>query len=270
MIIIQSALGLIILMLVAGKVILSMLFRKEVEQLFSESQDVSAKTFQHTQLAGLPEPVRNYFKHVLKEGQPYIGYARITHNGEFKTGLDKRWINIKGEQYATTERPGFIWKGKTSLFTARDMYIAGKGRLVVSLFSLYNMVDAKGEAYNQGELLRWLGESVLYPTNLLRSEKLQWVAINSQMAKLNFRHNGLSLFFIITFNELGEIIEMETKRYMDKTKLETWIIKCDQYKEMNQVLVPTHFEVLWRLEKGDFSYAKFKITRVEYNIPEQF
>jgi hypothetical protein len=48
------------------------------------------------------------------------------------------------------------------------------------------------------------------------------------------------------------------------------VIKVADYKEMNQVLVPTTFEVLWRLEKGDFSYAKFNITGIEYNIAERF
>ena len=199
-----------------------------------------------------------------------MNYVRIKHDGQFKTGLDKDWININGEQYATTERPGFIWKGTTSMFIARDMYIADKGRLIVSLFSLYNVVDAKGEQYNQGELLRWLGESILYPTNLLPDERLKWFAIDSQTAKLTFNYNGLSLFFNIFFNESGEITQMETKRYKDQNNLETWVIKVSNYKEMNHVMIPTSFEVLWRLEKGDFSYAKFNVKEVEYNKPQKF
>jgi hypothetical protein len=222
------------------------------------------------QVLGLPDPVQRYLKHVLKDGQPYISYARITHDGQFKTGFDKDWVNITGEQYATTEKPGFIWKGTTSMFIARDMFISDKGRLVVSLFSLFKVVDAKGEAYNQGELLRWLGESILYPTNFLPSDRLQWSAINSNKAKLTFNYNGLSLFFIITFNKIGEIIEMETERYMDDKKMATWIIKIADYKEVNNVLVPTKFEVLWRLEKGDFVYAKFNIKKIEYDKPLMF
>ena len=193
--------------------------------------------------------MQRFFKHVLKDNQPYISYARITHDGQFKTGTDKGWIDIEGEQYATTEKPGFIWKGTTSMFIARDMYIADKGRLIVSLFSLYNIVDARGGSYNQGELLRWLGESVMYPTNLLPSERLNWVAIDAQSAQFTFNYKDLSLFFIVKFNEEGEIFEMETKRSMDETNLETWIIKMGTYKELNNVLVPTVFEVLWRLEK---------------------
>ena len=270
MIITLSIIGFLVLVLMIGKVNLSIRFSKQVKQLFAESKNISNLTFSYQQLEGLPEPVSRYFKHVLKEGQPYISYARITHGGQFKTGLDKDWITISGEQYATTEKPGFIWKGTTSTFVARDMYIANKGRLVVSLLSLYNVVDVKGEQYNQGELLRWLGESILYPTNLLPSERLQWIAIDSQTAKLTFNYNGLSLFFIFTFNDAGEITKMETKRYMDEKNLETWVIKCADYKVMNHVMMPSTFEVLWRLKKGDFSYAKFKIEKIEYDKPERF
>ena len=150
------------------------------------------------------------------------------------------------------------------------MYIGDRGRLVVSIFSLYDVVNAKGDEYNQGELLRWLGESILYPTNFLPSKKLEWFPIDALSAKITFNYNKLSLFFIISFNSIGEIIQLETKRFMGKTRLETWIIKVAGYKKINNVLVPTSFEVLWRLPKGDFSYAKFNIKAVEYNKPEKF
>jgi hypothetical protein len=257
-------------MLIIGKINLSIQFNKRVAELFSLSKNGSGQSFKQEQILGLPEPVQRYFKHVLKEGQPFIGYIRFSHDGQFKPGLDKDWVNIKGEQYVSIEKPGFIWKGTTTMFTARDMYIADKGRLIVSLFSIINIVDGKGEHYNQGELIRWLGESVLYPTNLLPGERLRWSAIDKQSATLTFNYNGLSLFYIVTFDDVGEIIQLETKRYMDEKNLETWIIKLADYKEMNGVTVPTSTEVLWRLEKGDFSYAKFIIKKIEYNKPERY
>lgn len=268
--IILSILVLILIIFVIGKINLSIKFVKEVKQLFAQSKSISDLRFHKKQLDNLPGPVQRYFNHILKEGQPYISYARIKHDGQFKTNLDKGWINITGEQYATTEKPGFIWKGTTSMFVARDMYISDKGRLIATLFSVYNVADAKGEKYNEGELLRWLGESVLYPTNLLPNERLQWLPIDINTAKLTFNYKGLYLFFKITFNDIGEITEMETKRYMGDKGLETWVIKATNYKELNDVFIPTVFDVLWRLDKGDFSYAKFNITEVEYDRPERF
>lgn len=270
MVTILSIIVLLIIILGIGKINLSIQFSKEVKELFSLSKSISDNKFSYRQLAHLPEPAQRYFRYALKDGQSYISYARITHDGQFKTGLNKNWISIKGEQYATTEKPGFIWKGTTAMFTARDMYIADKGRLVVLLFSLFKVADAKGEEYNQGELLRWLGESILYPTQLLPGKRLQWHPIDSQSARLTFDYNGLSLFFNISFNETGEIIQMETRRFMDKTTLATWVIKCADYKEINNVKIPSTFEVLWRLEDGDFSYAKFNIKKIEYDKAERF
>jgi hypothetical protein len=266
-----SIVGVLLLTLLIGKINLSIKFGRQVKELFVQSKRITGRAFHKKQIDSLPEPVQKYFNYILKEGQPYISYARIKHSGQFKADLNKGWMNITGEQYATTEKPGFIWKGSTTMFVARDMYISNHGRLIVSLFSVYNIVDAKGkEKYDMGEILRWLGESILYPTNFLPSDRLQWFPIDSKTARLTFNYNGLSLFFKITFNETGEITEMETKRYMGDENLETWIIKAKNYKELNNVMIPTAFDVLWRLDKGDFSYAKFNITEVEYDKPEKF
>jgi hypothetical protein len=248
-----------------GSIILKGRFERQSKLLLNGTKDISSQTFQYGQLTGLPAPVQRYFKYVLKEGQSYLSSIRLTHNGEFKTGFNKDWIKITGEHYATTEKPGFIWKGRTTMFTAQDMFVQDKGRLVVSLFSLYNIVDATGEKYDQGELLRWLGESVLYPTNMLPSDRLKWFAIDDTHARLEFKYNGIALFFILTFDEIGGVTQMETKRYMDDIHLETWIINPTHYKKMSDVIIPCRFEVLWRLKKGDFSYAKFNIQTVSFN-----
>jgi hypothetical protein len=260
----------LILAFIAGRWNLNRQFATEVKDLFASSKYIGNKKFSDEQLSGLPIPVQRYFRRVLRPGQPYISYARITHDGEFKTGANKGWLNIQGEQYETTQKPGFIWKGTTSFFTARDMYILDKGRLVVSLFGLLKIVDAKGSHYDQGELLRWLGESLLYPTNLLPTETLTWSPVDDHSAKFSFLYNGFSLWYLVTFNDLSEIVQLETKRYMDQDHLETWIIKSADYRTFNEVLVPTRFEVLWRLKPGDLSYAKFNVIKVEYDNPSRF
>lgn len=270
MTIVFMLIGIMVLTLIVGKINLNIVFKKQVKTLFANSKNISNKIYSVKQIENLPEPVQKYFNYVLKDGQPYISYARIKHDGQFKSGIDKNWANLKGEQYATTEKPGFIWKGTTMMFTARDLFISDQGRLVVSLLSVFNIADATGEQYYKGELLRWLGESVLYPTNFLPSEKLQWLPIDSKTAQLTFDYKGLSLCFKITFNEIGEITEMETNRNMEEDIFATWIIKAANYKQLNNVIIPTNFEVLWRLEEGDFSYANFNIKVVEYDKPEKF
>jgi hypothetical protein len=255
---------------IAWSKVLSSRFEKQVRALYALSVPQSDKHFNHTQLSGLPEPVQRYFRHVLKEGQAYISYARLKHDGKFKTGLKEDWVNITGEQNFTTATPGYIWKGRTSKFTAIDQYVAGSGKLEAYLMSLFRIVQGSGKHYDQGELLRWLSESVWFPTNLLPGESMKWSAINDHTAKVTFHHLHLSLSLVVTFDEADEIVQMEAQRYMDEDNLETWVTRMSDYKELNGILVPTSAEALWRLKSGDFSYAKFNVKNIEYDVAEKY
>ncbi|MBC8485639.1 MAG: hypothetical protein ISS28_00610 [Candidatus Cloacimonetes bacterium] len=270
MTIILLIIALVIVAIITGKIVQSNQHSKEVAELFSISGDISNRTFNYQQLEGLPEPVQRYFKHVLKDGQPYISYVRLIHDGQFKTNPKKDWVDIKGEQYFTAKKPGFIWKGKTAMFTARDTYIAGKGRLVVSLFSLFRIVNSQGEKIDQGELLRWLGESAWFPTNFLPSENLQWSPIDSSSAKLSFNYDDISVYYDVSFNDKNEITQMRTKRYMGEDNIETWIGKFKNYKEINDVIIPTEIEAIWKLKDGNYSYVRFNIKKIEYDKPMRF
>jgi hypothetical protein len=269
MIISLYILGTFFLIWLIGKIVLHFSFDKQVKAVFSPSKKIN-QTFHFSQLEGLPTPVQRYFKHVLKENQPYISYVRIKHNGQFKIGLDKDWVDIKGEQYFATQTPAYIWKGTTAMFVARDMFIADKGRLIATLFSLINVVDSKGISFDEGELQRWVSESVWFPTNLLPNDRLTWTTIDDNSAKLNFKYLTISFSYMLNFNELGEITQMQTQRFMTEKSRETWLIKLSDYEELNGIIVPKYGEVIWRLEKGDYSYAKFKVQKIEYDIPNRF
>ena len=89
----------------------------------------------------------------------------------------------------------------------------------VKLLGFIPIVNATGSEVDQAELLRWLGESILFPTNLLPNDHLHWYPVDHLYAKLNYHYNGLDLFYNITFNNSGEIIQMETLRNKEE-KLE--------------------------------------------------
>jgi len=244
--------------------------KNEVRKLFDQAGFLTERSFSYDQLEGLPKPVQRYFRHVLKEGQPYISYVRLKHNGWFKTGKDKKAMDIKGEQYFTAEKPGFVWKGKTSMFTARDMYLDGKGSLTVHLFSLIRIVREEGPNVDQGELLRWLGESVWFPTNLLPNKHLQWLPVNDHQARLNFEYQGLSVYYIVTFNEANEIEQLETERYMGNKGLTPWMGRVSDYQEVEGVKVPSLIEASWMLKDGKYTYGRFRVQQMQYDKPTRY
>ena len=264
MILLLIIIGVLLLVILLGKITMYLKFKNQVKLLYSNALNVCDKIYISSQLDGLPIPVQRYFKHVLKDGMPYISSVRLRHKGLFKTNFKSGFINITGEQYFSIQRPQYIWKGTTLFFTARDSFIADNGNLKVSLFNIFTVVDEKGSEINEGEMQRWLAESVWFPTNLLPSENITWIAKDENSAKLSFRYKEISFDFIVTFNAVGEIVTMETQRFMTD-KREPWLCKMENYKEINRVKIPVSAEVIWKLKTGDFSYAKFEVTAIQYN-----
>jgi len=253
--------------LITGNKMMKSELDEDLEKLFAASENISGKVYTSKQIKDLPIPVHRYFKYSLTENQPYVSYVRLQHGGEFKAS--KNWASIKGQEYFTVQKPGFVWLGKVPLFSAKDIYFDGKGNLKVKLLSLIKIIDVKGKETDQGELLRWLGEAPLFPTALLPSENLRWETIDNNSAKVIFTDKNLTVDGIFYFNEEGQITQFKTKRYKDKT-LENFTGYCGDYRTVDGMKVPFYLEATWNLESGDFSYAKFKIDRIEYNNPSKF
>jgi hypothetical protein len=247
---------------------LGILACSKTETLYENADNVQ-KTFSSEQIRDLPKPVQKYFRYALTENQPYVNSLRLKHGGMFRLSPEKDWMEIKGKQHFTASPPGFAWEGKTKLFKARDSYVNGEGNLSVYLFGLLRIVNKNGNTINQAELLRWLGESVWMPTNLLPGENLQWSAIDDISAKITFTYNGLSVYYIVTFNEAGQIERMETERYKDENNLEKWIGKVGNYQKVNGMMVPSKIEGGWMTDDGEYTYARFHVTEFEFNKPKK-
>ena len=265
----SAALTTPILGIIVARAVAAHRLREDVKRLFAAA-NAPARTYHEAQLEGLPAPVQRYFRHVLREGQPYLRGLRLRHGGQFKTDLKKDWIAITGEQYITADPPGFIWQGTTSQFVARDEFVAGRGRLAVRLFGAVPIAGGTGPAYNQGELLRWLFESTWQPTALLPSESIAWTAIDDHSARLTLTHGGHSVSCLARFNERDEIAECEALRQIDEATQWLWVCSFQHYEARHGVLIPTVGEASYVTDGQRQPYAHFTVQELEYEPLQPF
>ena len=249
----------------SGKIMAARTYSSSTEKLLSSSADFSGERFSFSLIETLPVPVKRYFRFALREGQPLISNVKLTHSGVFKTDLKGEPTEITGVEYFTVKNPGFLWKGTIPFATAYDSYICGTGNLSVYLAGALRIINAKGPAYDQAELLRWLGEAVWFPTALLPSKSLSWKAVDDSHARLEFSHRGLNIYYIITFGEKGEITRMETMRNMTPDRVEKWIGECSDYRLHDGIMIPTTIEAKWVIDNREQSYGRFTLTGIQYN-----
>ena len=252
---------------------------KDIKTLFSTSKDVSTNTFSTEKIKDLPEPVQTYFAYSLKEDQPYISYVKLKHTGDFRQDENQKWMPIEGEEYFTTETPGFIWIGKISLLplvwiTGIDKYLEGKGAFQIKLLSIFTIADApRGKELDESELMRWLAEAPLFPTALLPSNYLHWKPVDSDSANAVIDYAGGKVEALFHFDKKGKIVQMTADRYraVDNSFVkEKWHGLYSNYATTKNLTVPWDIEVSWNTEVGNFTYAKFKIKEIQYDNPVKY
>jgi hypothetical protein len=153
----------------------------------------------------LPEPVRRYLRHAVPTGALAIRTLRLKHDGFFRTKPNQRWLPIRGEQYFTVAKPGFVWDASVRLapllwIEARDRLLSGRGNMLVKVCSTFTIADASGPEIDQGASLRWLAEAMWFPYGFA-GELIRWEPIDARSAAVTLVQDGLSVKAIVEVDE---------------------------------------------------------------------
>ncbi|UCH63682.1 MAG: hypothetical protein JSU77_04340 [Fidelibacterota bacterium] len=252
-------------------------FKREVADIFAEVTAEEPTVVSEADLVGLPESVQRYLRYTGVVGQPRIQAVRLKQRGDMRRAPDKPWMPMKAVEYYTTNPPAFIWKGDfkaAPLFkiTALDRYRHGRGNMRIKLLGLFKVADLRAPELDHATLIRFFSEGIWFPTVFLE-DYVTWEAVDSLSAKVTMTYEGVTASGVFTFNELGQAVNFETERYMEKEgtfELKPWSTPIEGYREMNGMMIPSSGEAVWHLEDGEFPYWRGEIFDLEYNQPSAY
>ncbi|MFZ5642892.1 MAG: DUF6544 family protein [Bacillota bacterium] len=245
--------------------------KKEVAEFFKEAKNED-EIIQSSDLEGLPPGVQRWLRSSRVIGKEKIRTVRLKQKASMRLKEEGAWLPAEVEQYFKTDEPGFIWKARVKMapllyFTGRDKYYEGRGNMRIKLLSLIKVADARGKEIDQGTLLRYLAETVWFPTAALNSY-IKWEEVDASSARATMSYGGITASGVFTFNEKGEVINFAADRYGEfngQYRLEKWSVQMREHKEFNGIRIPFKGEVVWKLKTGDFSWYQFEIKEIEYN-----
>ncbi len=253
---------------------------REVAALFDKSESSKVGRTAGIHIDSLPPPVQRYIKYALDQTRTTVTSVRLLHSGHFRLKPDQKFFPIKGEQYYATEPPGFVWHAKISVapliwMEARDHYQSGRAGFLGKLWSTFTLVDKHDEPeVTRASLLRWLAEAPWFPQVFLDDRHIKWSPVDEYTAKVETVDDNLSVSAIVRINDEGQLTSLEAHdrgRDVGKKIVPTpWVARFTDYRDASGVNIPFVGEVSWKLPDGDFTYARFSIDRIEYDIGARF
>ncbi len=241
---------------------------------FASSETKQQDIVTEEMLLRLPPAVQKWLQRDNVPGKAKIQTVHLKQEGEMRTSPEGAWMPVKSEQYFTVSKPGFIWIAdvKAAPFMhlyGRDKYENGRGHMLIKLFALYPVADARGNEIDQGTLIRYLAETIWFPTAAL-SDYMTWEGIDATTAKATMRFGEITAAGIFKFDAAGDITGFEAQRFYDRKEgatLERWCVAIagNSFRNFQGFRIPTCGEITWKLETGDFTWYRMRVLSAAYN-----
>jgi hypothetical protein len=252
--------------------------KTRVMEMASAAGSENSQIFSPHELADVPEPVRRYLEKSIPAGHPLILTTRVSHIGRFRMREETdKWHEMAATEYFTGHPPGFVWDAHIAmapLVSVRvvDTYMKGTGSLTARILGLITIAESAGDPeLDEGALMRYLAESVWFPTTLLPSDFLTWTPGDDQSATASLTDGENEVRLTFSFNDLDEIVSATAQRYRQEGNdytLRDWTVSYDNYATRDGLRIPLSGKVTWHLPEGEHAYWEGRIVDIEFNPVE--
>lgn len=246
---------------------------REIDRLLADATRVGG-TISAADLVGLPDPVARWMRWSGVVGSERADVVRLRQEGRFLME-GRGWNPFEADQYITTSPPAFFWRVGMQMFPlvsvhGRDRYVDGTGSLQMKVLSLVPAVNKTGGGLDQGALLRYLGETIWFPSGAL-SPYIKWEEVDDNTAKatMDYLSTVASAFFHI--DDEGRPVRTNADRYNDgRAQILPWTATSTKFGELDGIRMPVEGVASWHFPEGDFTYIDWRVTDVGYNVRERY
>ena len=252
-------------------------FKSEALEGLEKTKTLKASIITEEDIAHLPEPVEKYLRYVGVVGKEKIKNFKVTIDGKMKTDRDKDWANVNVEQYSFVNNPTRLFYLKMNMkgipVIGLHSYKNANAVMLIKLGGLITVVNGEGPEMNKAETVTVFNDMCLLAPGSLIDERITWEPIDSLTTKATFNNEGIKISATLYFNEEGQLINFHSDdRYYSPTGTTfeslRWSTPVSNYKNINGYNLPTYGEALWSFPDEDFSYARFNIKNIEYNVKD--
>lgn len=248
-------------------------YRREVEKRPRRVPEASVVS--ESDLMVLPPLVQRYLRRAGVVGRPRVQNVHMTFHGQMRNGRDGPWMDVRGEQFDSFEDRArvFLLRDLTGAvpFEALHVYAEGTATMRVRAARLFDVVDARGPLMNQSETVTFFNDMCLLAPGSLLHARIAWQEMDARTARATFDNHGISVSADLIFDEAGDLVGfLSNDRYQSadgKTfrKLPWWT-PVGGYRQFGATRIAAAGEATWKEPAGDFTYARFVIDDVRYNV----
>lgn len=219
----------------------------------------------------LPAPVQKYLRYTAVINKEKVNNVKIVFDIEMRE-KGKDWFKATSVQYNFFDEPTRLFYMKAKMFgmtvPGYHRYVEAKATMDIRLFGLFPIVKQSGDIMNKTETVTLFNDMCLMVPATLIDKRIQWEPIDSLTTKAIFTNRGISISATLYFNETGQLTNFtsDDRTAISDMKQYQFSTPIIDYKNINGINVMSGGEAIWHYPDGKFTYGKFNLKNIKYNL----
>ena len=252
-------------------------FKNAALKAFDQNRILKSETLTEADIQNLPQIVQKYIRITGCVGKEKVKNFRAECKGGLKSKPNDDFMQLHSIQYNFFDEPTrlFYIVAKKMGIPAKGihMYINQKAIMVIKIFGLFKVVDAKGFEMNQGETLTVFNDMCLIAPSTLIDKNITWEEIDNKTVLAHFRNGSIEISATLSFKENGELVNFISNDRFEVSDGKTyknypWLTPVTEYCNINDYHLPSAAKLIFRHPDEDFCYGEFRLVNIEYNCTD--
>lgn len=246
-------------------------YKADVRQNLEHNNPLADEAVTEADLAPLPAPVQRYLRFAGVVNKPRVKNMFLVFEGEMRS-RQRNWFSFRSEQYNFMEAPArfFFMEGILMGFPVPGYhrYADAKATMEIRAGGLKQLVFESGAVMNKTETVTLFNDLCLFAPAALLDKRISWEAIDSSSVRARFTNQGITIRAVLYFNAEGALIDFISNDRTDISsgKNYTFSTPVQDYQLINGHRVPAYGEAVWHYPEGVFTYGRFRLKEVKYNV----
>lgn len=228
-------------------------------------------------IARLPMPVQRYLRFTGAVGRPKVVNFRVSMTGTMRRSPGGDWLAINARQYSFLDDRARLFYISSALygvpFDGYHAYIGEHATMQITVAHLLTVADARGEKMDRGETVTMFNDMCLMAPAALIDPSIGWELLDTLTVKATFSNAGNTISAILSFDPSGalkDFISHDRSRTNDGVMYldHPWSTPVRAYHTFHGMNLAGEADAVWHAPEGAFTYARFTITDVEYNVAD--
>lgn len=248
-------------------------FERDCEVLLAGA-NVTAPLVSDADLAPLPPLMQTYLRRMGVLGRPRVRNVLLTFKAQMRSGPSAAWMQATATQCESFDPPARLFYMKASRvglpFDVLHRYVNGAATFQVRVAGLIPIVDKSGPGITHDETVTLMNDVVVMAPAAVLDLPFAFETLGTASVRATYQNAGFTVSAVLTFNDDGDLVGfVSDDRSHDRDDgPATWSTPISGYREVDGIRVGTRGDANWIDTSGEWTYGRFEITSLAYNVRE--